>query len=643
VQSISRNPTNPAAVIAAAGVFSAALQCVYFREYLSVFSGNEFVIGMILAVWLCATGLGSLWAGRSRGALNVPLWVPLLIFLATTGLYAVRAGRLLFSPGEIIGPLPVLLLCLAGEAPFAFASGAVFGGLSTNRESIKNPYGAESLGALAGALITYVCVLLYAKNSIITSLSALPVIFLVSKKPKALIPAAAILGLLALADTASMHWKYNFPFSKIVYGREGEIAEIKNGNDISYMLNGMLYKSTLEKPFLEQAVHVPLGARRTPKNVLVIFDKGHLGELAKYKGVAVDCLESEPRLASAGCAIASPETFRPPRNYDAVFLGSAVPQTAATSRFYTVSFFATIKKIMADSGVITFTLPLSENYLSPAEKRLCDALKATMGAVFKNVFVFPGNGYTFMASDGPLAVGKQPLVETDYLESTILPFVTKERIGEANIKPMQAIPNTANRPISLVMGLNLWIDLFRGTWPVAAGLFAACLLAAAILLPKSRDALSIGSTGFSVGIYSVALLLLYQTTYGLLYSRVSLLLCSLTVGFAAGSLIKRLPVADLLMGLYCVITLGVLSLAPYPPAILFYAAHAGIGVLAAAQFRSLKTTSPGALYAADCVGGAMGMALTVAVIPVFGVLAVAAGLCAIKCAVGFYASKAETA
>lgn len=632
---ISRNPSSAVKAIVAAGFFSASVQCIFFREYLSIFSGNEFVIGVIMAVWLCATGLGSFSAGRATGDPNISRLILALMFLATAGVYTIRASRLFFTPGELLGPLPVLVLCIIGEAPFAFVNGNLFGRLSKDRENVQNPYGAESLGTLIGAIITFVCVILYAKNVAIMAIAALPVVLVLSKTPRHLAPALAFIAALMCLDGASMHWKYNFPFSEIIYGREGEIAEIKTGDDVSYMFNGVLYKSTMAKPSLEQAVHVPLCGRPVPRSALVIFDKGHCRELAKYSRVAVDCLESEPRLAAAGCVVAAPETFQARRRYDAIFLGSGIPQTAAGSRLYTVSFFKTMKNLMTESGVFTFTLPLSENYLSPSEKHLSDVLKSTLATVFKNILVFPGNGYTFMASDQPMSIGKKPSVKTDYLESMILPYVTPERIAAANVKPLWIWEqlNTANRPIGLVLGLKLWVDMFRGTWPIVAALFTVILLGAALILPKSKEVLSIGSTGFVVGIYSVALLLLYQSTYGLLYSRMSLLLCGLTLGFALGTLIKRLARADLVIGLYCIVSVGLLSLVPYPPVFLFYCAPIGMGVLAGAQFKLMRNSSAGMLYAADCIGGAAGMALTVALIPMFGIMAVAGGMCVVKGAV----------
>jgi hypothetical protein len=68
-----------------------------------------------------------------------------------------------------------------------------------------------------------------------------------------------------------------------------------------------------------------------------------------------------------------------------------------------------------------------------------------------------------------------------------------------------------------------------------------------------------------------------------------------------------------------------------PPLALFLMMHAGMGVLAGAQFATRKTPSWGRLYAADLAGGVLGTALCATVLlPLFGVSGVAMGLGAVK-------------
>jgi hypothetical protein len=141
----------------------------------------------------------------------------------------------------------------------------------------------------------------------------------------------------------------------------------------------------------------------------------------------------------------------------------------------------------------------------------------------------------------------------------------------------------------------------------------------------------VGTSGFAAGVYSVALMLLYQFSHGTLYSRIAVLMIALTIGFVLGSRMKRFPFSDGAIGLYAAVTLIVLVTVPFPPLALFCVFHAGIGFLSGAQFVTRRGTSWGGLYAADLAGGVFGMALcSTLLIPSFGVTTVALGLCLMK-------------
>jgi hypothetical protein len=178
--------------------------------------------------------------------------------------------------------------------------------------------------------------------------------------------------------------------------------------------------------------------------------------------------------------------------------------------------------------------------------------------------------------------------------------------------------------------------------PAAAGAaLAACFIIAAVVLPRTRAALSVSTSGFAAGVYSVALLLIFQFSHGTLYSRVAVLMVALTAGFAAGGLVRRFAFSDFIIGLYASSTLIILVLLPFQPLALFCLFHAGMGFLAGAQFVTRRGTSWGGLYAADLAGGVFGMALcSTLLVPYFGVTTVAAGLGLLKILSGFFTLRA---
>ena len=194
--------------------------------------------------------------------------------------------------------------------------------------------------------------------------------------------------------------------------------------------------------------------------------------------------------------------------------------------------------------------------------------------------------------------------------------------------------HTAARPRLLYAALKRYMEQFRIEWWMVAGLPALLFLALLPLFRQSMEALSVGSSGFCAGVFSVAILLLYQSVYGTVYAQLSLLLLSLAGGFTAGCFVRKFPMSDVTIGLLTGGMLFGLSLPDTPPAPLFFIANAAAGFLVSAQFVTRRRTSAGKLYAADCAGGVLGMALaSTMLIPVFGLAAVAAGLAVMKTAV----------
>jgi hypothetical protein len=647
--SISRS-SDPAITIACAGFCSAALQSVYFRELLSVFRGNEISIGLIFSVWLLATGSATLLAGSRfpgpRGPnterRGQPILIALLCLFAVWGFFSIRSARLVSGSGVTVGPLEMVCIVVVAIVPFTIVNGLLLGVLFSRsgdrQKSWGALYGMENAGAVAGALCVFCCIVLNSKNSVIAALSLLPFLIIVGKRPLPAVIAFCCMVTLIVFDTASSRWKYpGVPVSRIAYGLEAEIASVATGTDTTLFVNGSVYRSTMGKPVCEQAVHIPLSQRPRASRALVVFDHGWGAQLSKYPGLVVDIIETEPALAPPGsnARIGAVELLRPAWRYDVVFLGVGMPHTAASNRFYTRSFFLKIKSLLSDSGMVSFTLPFSENYLDHSEQKLYNSLLSTLGAVWKNVAVFPGDGYTFMASNGACEpLPSRMRIKTEYLSSSIIPGVSGERIQSANKKPEHAVINTRDRPVTLLLGLQTWLDQFKfSVWFLFALLGAVCV-AVIVSLPKTRNTLSVATSGCSAGIYSVCLLLLYQTTFGSLYSRVSLLLVCLTAGFAIGSFAKKFPLSDFFIGVYAVVSLCSLALVPFPPTFLFYLFHTGIGVLTGAQFVTRGapgTTSLASLYAADLLGGAIGMAVcSTLLVPLFGAISVAAGIFIMK-------------
>ena len=636
----------------AAGCAAAAVQVIFLREYLTIFAGSELVIGVIFALWLLAAAAGSC-AGSVSASVGWRLLSFLYIFSVVLGVLLLRASRLLFLPGEVIPPWAVALIVLLTQSDAAFFGGCVFGRLARQGNGGRL-YSAENAGAAAGLSLVSVCVYFYCPNgpalAVVLALFAAIAFLLPPDGPPDHAPvktalfyyaaAAFLLACFLALDPVSVRWKYALQIDRVISGRGGEIA-LAQGRGGNIFLNGTLYRAAMSLPSVEQATHLPAAMHAGPlRRALVVGNAGQVRELGKYPGLSVECLETEPALAAGGCACGeavelAPEAGRP---FDLILIGGGMPSSVAAGRFYTLDFFRKMRALTDSAGVFSFTLPLGGNYLSRGERRLKDIMQTTLARAFRHVLIVPGEGHTFIASDKPLTLPAAPLVATDYLQAYTMASLTPERLAQANAIPGPAPLNTMDRPFCMLAAERQWLGLFGFPPAAAAAALAVCFVLAVIVLPRTGAALSVGTSGFAAGVFSVALLCMYQFSHGTLYSHVAVLMIALTAGFAAGSFVRRFPFSDFIIGLYAALALMLLVVLPFPPLALFCVLHAGIGFLAGAQFVTRKRiASWGGLYAADLAGGVFGMALcSTFLVPYFGVTAVAIGLGAVKVACGLF-------
>lgn len=617
-------------VVFCTGLFASVVQCVYLREYLSVFMGNELVLGFVFAIWLFSTAAGSMF-GNISGKWRGPWSETALIISGLAGLLGIRMSRLFFEPGTAIPPTAIIIIILVTEITTSFFGGYIFGTLANAARGKSNVYCAENVGGIAGSALVYLLTLVGTANSYLFVFAIIPTLFILKKKP--MVVAVLVVGSIMLVgfDKKTISCKYAGEVSGVHYTREGEAVFVSHGEDTTLLLNNNVYRSNVDEGTLEQAVHIPMGHRRDVNRALVIFDRGYRKEFEKYKRLQIDVIETLPFVASGGSIITAPEQYRPAERYGFIILGAGFPENVAVNRFYTVSFFNTIKSLLVPGGIFSFTLQFSENYMNMQERELYGTILNTLRRSFRYVRVFPGIGYTFIASSEPLNDKDTTLVETQYLEPFILSAMTAARIEDANTIVGTVGVNTTARPTALLFALRSWMVRYGMSARMLGVVLVVMFLTVVVFLPKSIGVLSVATSGFSVGVYSIAVMMLYQAVYGTLYSQVALLLMALTAGFVLGSKIKRFPFSDISIGVYLFLTLILLSSISQPAQTLFFIANLSAGVISGAQFVTRENISIGILNAADLFGGVFGMALTTTIlIPLYGIVPVAFFILAMK-------------
>lgn len=599
------------------GLFSSVAQVIFIRELFAVFSGNEFLLSLSLSIWLLSGAAGNR-IFRHILPLKLP-WLFLLYLLSCIGgILIIRAIPQLILPGELQSPLFITAVILIVVVPCALLTGALFGVLAHSYEG-KLIYRWENAGTIAGLILVSWAIYHTITHLVIVLSAAICLLPVLWKNRVVLSLALLFLLIFVLIEPQSNKWKYGGEDFSVLYGREGEIA-VDNERKV-VLLNKRIYRMAYPHPAVEQSVHVPLSIRSADR-ILLIHDNGHSAEIRKYNPSELLCLESEPLLADSGCICQTPERLSRKNQFDIVLLGCDVPENMAMSRLFTEDFFCRIKEMMADSGLFSFTFSLNSNYLDKHEKKLKDLLIATLSQTFNTVKVFPGEGWTFVASDTPFEFATACKVPTSYFSDYILAAVSSEEIISANQNLVRTGVNKVAHPLILKITLERYLDKFNVSTSVIT-LLAFILLIISILIFLPRGALfSVGTTGFCTGSYTIIIMMIYQSLFGTLYSRVSLLMIALSVGFVIGTYIKKFPRPDIIVGVYVVLSLLFLAVYRNPPEMLFFTLNSVMGIIGGAQIINSKQISWVKLNAADLVGGVAGMGLTATfILPVFGLAA----------------------
>jgi len=84
--------------------------------------------------------------------------------------------------------------------------------------------------------------------------------------------------------------------------------------------------------------------------------------------------------------------------FDIIILNIGDPLNANINRFYTIEFFEKIKSILSPSGIFSFQLTSSENYLSQELIKLLQIVNKSLQEVFVEIKIIPGETIHFFAT-----------------------------------------------------------------------------------------------------------------------------------------------------------------------------------------------------------------------------------------------------
>lgn len=617
-----KNKLNISAIIL--GLTSMIGQIIVIRELIVVFYGNELSLGAILASWLFWTAIGSSVFGRLvdkisfKTTLLAAIQLVISIILPLNILLIRYIKSLLnISTGEIIGLQPMFmvsflslsLICVLLGFTFTLISKLASENSSSPAGSIGKIYLLEGLGAsMGGLLYSLYLIKVFSQfhNSLIVSCFNIIISIFFARNIIQLVLLAA------LGAAFIFNWPRHVdgfvrslqfrPF-KVVESIDsiyGNIAVTKSGNDYSFYENGLLMFTTNDFLTSEESVHYAMLEHPAPKKVLLIGGgvSGSLEQILKHDVDRIDYVELDPLIIELArkyvpvpadkkinfinadgrlfiksapspsllpIAEGDGEKVRV-RGYDVIIANLPDPYTAMLNRFYSLEYFREAKKLLADGGILSFSLSSSENYINPENAAYLGCIFHTLEKVFSEIKLLPGDNVVFLASDkkdllthdtGLLLkrLGDRK-IKTQFVREYYLPFkLSPLRIKyvENTLKEFGGRKiNTDFRPIGYFYHMLLWLTLFsagRGILP-HIGIFNIWLFIGVVttlflimfMFQKLRRSsfrtpvrISIGATGMSEICFQIIVILAFQFLYGYVYYKIGLILTSFMIGLVLGS------------------------------------------------------------------------------------------------------------
>ena len=714
-------------------------QLLLLRELMVTFYGNELTMGVVLATWLLAEALGALAGGHAGRRIRRHLAPYSLLLLA----YAVLLPAALFYsrgiafslfdlvPGQSVGTLNIFVSCLVLLTPVSAVHGALYPlGYRLLAETWEEGSSAglvylyETLGTLlAGILFTLILAPRLDSLALAYWISVLHLValaFLVGVfRPQThwsrtgMIAAILAAAVLLVVSGPLQEWLHETSLQRHWRGQEvvhyentpyGNITAVYSRGEHTFFYDGrpVITVPSPDTALISDFVHLVGAAHPEPRRGLVLGGGlgGILDQILRHPLEEVTYVELDPRLPQAVARFPNPLTRREledPRvsveatdgrlfvartdqQYDLVVLGFLLPDTLQSNRLFTGEFFSLVAGRLAPGGVVAFTLPGSQVYMSPEVRALSGSIHRTLSEIFDHVRIIPGDVNIFLASSEEILLAPEVisrrLEERGLLEGFISPGYVEYRLdpdrqvwAETAVQESGARANYDFNPAGFFYALAYWGAVFSpGTLEALRFLrelhlvhYMVPLLAAVLLIRlwMSRSgprfsSLPVGFAIWSSGVAGMAFdllaLFVFQCLYGFVYQMAGLLMASFMAGAFLGGmwslrrvdtgsaalLLRRLDLAIilLLLGLYG-LTRGLQVVLPhgidYPVFILIALFALVSGWAVGAQFplaiglvSNLSPERPEAasvLYACDLAGGFMGgFLVSIVLFPMLGLL-----------------------
>jgi spermidine synthase len=354
-------------------------------------------------------------------------------------------------------------------------------------------------------------------------------------------------------------------------------------------------------------------------------------------------------------------------DFDLVVIDAGPPATFVQGRLLTSECFAAVRRRLSPEGVLVLALPANPAHLSAPQRRAAGSVWRALGGVFprRRLWAVPGVGLVLIG----FASGRTPVPRTEVAarvrdRKVRLVSLAPERLADAElaleadrhiVPALEEAAPSANRDGRMVAVLDqMQADQLRlsgagealrlpgggGTLVLLGGLAGGLAL---LILGRARYGAVAPVSTLAAALVGASLettaLLGYQVSRGSLYAEVGLVLAAFMAGGAAGAELLRRRAARCgqfpagaagrpLLGL-ALVALAAAGLAGlgaegWAGGVLWVgimlAAGGFVGAVYGAAAASRGSASPGALYALDLAGAAVGGLVAVLAVPWAGLV-----------------------
>ncbi len=677
-------------VVISTGISSVVTQLLTIREFLAQFTGNEFVIALILFSWLILGGIGTLLTRVAvprllKATLPGLGWISLLLVtLSPLQILAIRGLRdFFFLHGVSIGFYQTFAYIFALIAPYSLILGfalpyslevlrSFIPDYPGSRIYITDNFGDVSGGALFSFALVYLVTPLQAAG--IAGALLLGAVFFLFRKTRSVQKAgiAGIMGSFLILVTCIMFESRSLQpgQGRLAYYAESRYGRIEMHQDqelYTLFSDGMPVFSSQNLVMAEESIHYPLSQVDHASHILAISATGGMiTEIEKYTPETIDYVELDPEITQVlfrfkllkkipGLTIINQDgrayLAHTRKTYDAVIVNLPEPETFQLNRFYTSRFFSLVKQRLTPGGVFSFSMNGYDNYLGQPQQQKLSSLYNTLSEHFSHILLVPGQKIIMIAADKPLDPDiperlRKKNIATDYVSMYYYGNITTRRIDYLKQLMDPSVPeNHDAAPRLMRIMFTQWFAKFSSTPYIFLGGLAILLIL--YLLTLHLEEFVLFSTGCITMGSEILIIFGFQIYFGYIYQAIGMIITAFLLGLLPGAMLgerlikhrgRVLMATDIILILLMGgVAAALISGGDRLPMAGYLGMSFAVSLVCGCQFpvalglKGDETGHAARAFSADLAGAAGGTLLTsTALIPYFGIKGAVIGLISIK-------------